>query len=108
MGAGEDEVARNEASSRDINEGIERSHDEARRVGYVRVVCECGRADCDRLIAVTREEYEGIRQDGRRFAVAKGHVRPDVERVVGETDRFLVVEKRGSPGAIAEEENPRA
>jgi hypothetical protein len=108
MGAGEGEVGRTEASSRDINEGIEQSHGEARRAGYVRVMCECGRADCDRLIAVTREEYEGIRQDGRRFAVAKGHVRPDVERVVGETDRFLVVQKRGAAGAIGEEENPRA
>ena len=49
-----------------------------------------------------------VRTDPRRFAVARGHVMADVERVVAETDRYAVVAKReGTPAAVAMEEDPR-
>ena len=66
------------------------------------------RPDLQRLIAITIAEYERVRGDPRHFAVFREHVVPDVERVVDETERFVVVEKReGLPAEIAEEEDPR-
>jgi hypothetical protein len=101
-------VARNESTTRAINEQIEQAHQQAPIEGHVRVLCECGREDCDRLIALTLVEYESVRADPRQFAVARDHVLADVEQVVAETDRYSVVAKReGTPAAVAVEEDPR-
>jgi hypothetical protein len=109
MSEREERVARNEAISREINEGIEEAHTAESREGHVRMICECGQTQCQRLIAITIREYEDVRKDPRRFAVAEEHVIPDVERVVYETDRFVVVEKlEGTPADVAEEEDPRS
>lgn len=70
-------------------------------------VCECGRADCDARLAVPVDEYERIRANGRRFVVAAGHERPEVEKVVDERNGWLVVEKTGEAGEVAEAEDPR-
>lgn len=51
-------------------------------------MCECGLDDCERLISISVEEYEEVRQDPRRFATFKEHVLPDVEYIVGEKDRM--------------------
>ena len=104
----EERVARNESTTRQINEQIEQAHQAAPIQGHVRVLCECGREDCDRLIAMTLAEYESLRADPRQFAVTRGHVLADVEQVVAETDRYAVVAKReGTPAAVAVEEDPR-
>ena len=101
-------VARNESTTRAINEEIEQAHQAAPTEGHIRILCECGRNDCDRLIAMTLAEYESVRADPHQFAVAHDHVIPDMERVVAETDRYTVVAKReGSPAAVAVEEDPR-
>lgn len=107
---GRDErVARNEATSREINEGIEQAHEGASSDQYVRMVCECGQDSCDRLIAITLPEYERVRSDASHFAVVVDHVIADVERVVDETDRFVVVAKReGTAAEVASEEDPRS
>jgi hypothetical protein len=104
----EERVARNESTTREINEGIEQAHQTASTPDHVRIVCECGRLECNRVIAITIAEYESVRADPRQFAVARGHVMADVERVVAETDRYAVVAKReGTPAAVAIEEDPR-
>jgi hypothetical protein len=101
-------VARNEAATREINEGIERAHQAGPTPDHVRIVCECGRLECDRVLAITLAEYESVRADPRQFVVARDHVMADVERVVAETDRYAVVTKRaGTPAAVAVEEDPR-
>ena len=101
-------VARNESISREINEELEDAQASAGAETFLRLVCECGHEQCNRLLALTIREYEQIREDPRRFAVAKEHVMPDVELVVRETNRFTVVEKRpGTPAVVAEELDPR-
>ena len=108
MSSREERVARNESTAREINEGIERAHQGASPSEHLRVLCECGREDCDRVIAVTLAEYESVRADARRFAVAHDHVLADLEQLVAETDRFAVVAKReGIPAEVAVEEDPR-
>jgi hypothetical protein len=104
----EERVARNETTTRQINEQIEQAHQEAPTEGHVRVLCECGQQECDRTIAMTLAEYESARADPRQFAVAHDHVLADVEQVLAETDRYALVAKReGTAAAVAVEENPR-
>jgi hypothetical protein len=75
---------------------------------YVEFVCECARLECYERIRLTPEEYERLRENGRRFAIVHGHDEPEVERVVEENDRFAVVEKNaGEAAALAEAEDPR-
>jgi hypothetical protein len=101
-------VAKNEATSREMNEQIEqaqpRSPDE-----YFRIFCECGHSDCERVIAIAIPEYEEIRSDARQFAVVRSHVMPDIEDVIRDTERYAVVRKHeGTPAEIAEQEDPRS
>jgi hypothetical protein len=108
MASREERVARNEATSREINEGLEKAHEGAPGDRQVRMVCECGLESCDRLIAITIPEYERVRSDARQFAVVRDHMVADVERLAYETDRFVVVTKReGVPAAVASEEDPK-
>jgi hypothetical protein len=101
-------ITKNEAIAREINEGIEEAMASVSPEGHVRMVCECGLPDCELLIAITVSEYEDARRDARRFVVVKDHVIADVERIVAETERYAVVEKReGTPAKIAGGSNPR-
>jgi hypothetical protein len=102
-------VARNEATSREINERLEQAHEGAPSDRYLRMVCECGLATCDRMIAITTPEYERVRSDPRWFAVLREHVVADAEIAVEEHDRFvLVVKREGTPAEIAEQRDPRS
>ena len=109
VGSREERIAKNEAVAREINEGIEASLSEASAEGHVRMLCECSNSGCEELIAISIQEYEQVRRDARTFAVWKGHVTPDVEDVVAETDRYVVVRKReGTPAEVAEATDPRS
>jgi hypothetical protein len=108
VGSREERIARNEVTAREINEQIEQGHAGAPMEQQVRVLCECGWLDCDRVVAITIAEYEAVRADPRQFAVVRDHVMPDVEEVLAETDRYAVVSKReGTPAAVAIREDPR-
>ena len=104
----EERVARNEAITREMNEEIEQAHSRSPD-DHFRVICECGKPDCTRIIAIAVHEYEEVRSDARHFVVVGAHVMPDIEEVVRETERFTVVRKReGTPAEMAEELDPRA
>lgn len=108
MSEREARVAKNETTSREINEKIEQAHPRSPD-DYFRILCECGLADCERVIAIAIPEYEALRSDARQFAVVRSHVMPDVEDIVRDTERFTVVRKHeGTPARIAEEEDPRS
>src|ERR687887_1480755 len=102
---GRQRVAMNEATFRRVNEGMEAGQDPN---GLLTFVCECGRLGCNKLIELTRGEYERIRASPRRFAVVDGHEMPEVEAVVERTERYITVEKRGDPEAeVVEHTDPR-
>jgi 5-bromo-4-chloroindolyl phosphate hydrolysis protein len=108
VGSRAERVARNESTTRAINEQIERAQQATSAGDHVRVLCECRWVDCDRVIAITVAEYESVRADPRQFVVVRDHMLRDVEQVVAETDRYTVVAKReGTPAAVAVEEDPR-
>jgi predicted ThiF/HesA family dinucleotide-utilizing enzyme len=98
-------VALNEATFRKVNEGMEVGQDPG---GLLTFICECGRLGCNRLIELTRAEYEAVRANPRRFAVLSGHEIEEVEKVVERHDRYLVVEKAGDAEAeVVEHTDPR-
>ena len=102
---GRQRVAMNEGTFRKVNEGMEAGQTPS---GLLTFVCECGRLGCNRLIALTRPEYEAVRANPRRFAIVDGHEIADVEDVVERSDRFVVVEKRGAPETdVVENTDPR-
>jgi hypothetical protein len=102
---GRQRVAMNEATFRKVNEGMEAGQDPS---GLLTFVCECGRLGCNRLVQLTRAEYEGVRANPRRFAIIHGHELPEVADIVERAERYVVVEKRGKPESeIVEHTDPR-
>jgi len=62
----------------------------------------------DRTVRITKAVYERVRSDPRQFVIFRDHVIPDVEQVVSDGDRFLIVAKReGTPADVAIQEDPR-
>jgi hypothetical protein len=99
---------RNEALFREVNERIEdvgttlAPDDEP-----MLFLCECDDTHCLEKVSATRVEYEAIRAVATHFVVLPGHEDPGVERVVQQTERFLVVEKEGQAAHEAQEDDPR-
>jgi hypothetical protein len=84
-------LARNQVIFRELNERssvVADSGDVA-----TEYVCECSDASCRDTIEIEPFEYEAIRSMPDVFAVVRGHEVPAVERVIYETDRFVLVEK---------------
>jgi predicted ThiF/HesA family dinucleotide-utilizing enzyme len=103
---GRQRVAMNEATFRRVNEGMEAGQEAG---GLLAFFCECGRLGCNKLIELSRAEYEAVRASPRRFAIVDGHEIEEAEDIVERTERFIVVEKRGKPEAeIVEHTDPRA
>lgn len=98
MDTRERQVAGNEAFFRNVNEEIEQlaGRSAERRLD---IVCECGRADCMKLITIDGDEYEAVRQHGNRFIIVPGHEVLQYEEVVAEHNAYLVVEKRSGGAA---------
>ncbi len=106
----DERIGMNEAVFRDVNERIE---DVASAFNMTTepldLICECGDAACVDRISLTRGEYEKIRADAHLFAVASGHVAPDVEEVVETHSKYDVVRKfKGVPAEIAQTTDPRS
>jgi hypothetical protein len=102
-------IGMNEAVFREVNERIQEVASNFNLTSELDLICECGDASCVERISLTRDEYEQIRSDAHLFAVASGHVAPDVEEVVEQRRAYDIVRKReGIPAEIAENTDPRS
>jgi hypothetical protein len=101
-------LAKREALLRAANEEIARIEAGFSSAGVaLEIVCECARNDCVELIEVSPTDYREVRSEPRRFLLVVGHELPEIERVVGQHDGFVVVEKvEPTAAAIAEETAP--
>ena len=101
-------VAENQARFREANEKISTV---SKRVDLERIpfVCECADPGCREILRLSRDEYEAVRADGRRFFNAAGHEDASSSWgvVVERCDGYVVVEKIGEAGDIAEASDPR-
>jgi hypothetical protein len=97
-------AAKNQATMRAVNEQLEGV---AEKLGAVSAtplfVCECANTNCVQRVPLSISEYEAVRAHPNRFVVLPGHVYPDVESVVGTTERFVLVSKLGEGATIATE-----
>ncbi|MBV8948220.1 MAG: hypothetical protein JO286_23420 [Solirubrobacterales bacterium] len=100
-------AAANEATIRDVNEGIERGQWPGEEDSPVGFRCECARLGCNRLIELSVHEYEEIRANPRRFVLLPGHEFADIETVIETRPGYIIVEKRDEAAEVAEENNPR-
>ncbi len=100
-------IARNEGIFREINEGIKRGRWPGEEDSISGFRCECASLGCTHMLSLTFREYERVRRNPRRFIVAPGHERLDVEAVVERRDGYLVVQKLGQAGEVAEAADPR-
>lgn len=104
-------VARNEATFRDANEGIERAAAAYNFDGeLLPFICECAGETCTEVVRVTLDEYEQVRAHPDRFLTAQGHHvnAQGAAKVVAETERYEIVEKKGRAAEVSEELDPRS
>jgi DNA-directed RNA polymerase subunit RPC12/RpoP len=100
-------LAQNEDRARSFNEKLEGDDGRRDADGVAEFVCECGNADCSQTIEMPIAEYEGIRRNPKRFVVALGHKADGMEVVIEKKPSYMVVEKVGRPGEVAEELDDR-
>jgi hypothetical protein len=100
-------AAANEATIRDVNEGIERGQWPGEEDSPVGFRCECARLGCNRLVELTVREYEEIRAHPKRFVVVPGHESPEIESVIDVRPGYVIVEKQDQAGAAAEQHDRR-
>ena len=91
--------ARNEALLRTVNEQIATLGEGA--AGWADpnqqfdFTCECGKVDgCGARLTMSLAEYEFVRDQRDRFAVIPGHETEEIEHVVKQHTRYVVVDKR--------------
>lgn len=88
--------ARNEALLREVNEQIN-VLDRAAGGGDDETFgfhCECGRGGgCEERVWMTLAEYDVVREQDDRFALALGHQTDGLEHVVAQNERYVVVDK---------------
>jgi hypothetical protein len=100
----EQRAARNEALFREVNENIARLEDRHGTTATEAVyVCECANAGCAEQIAIDPETYRRVRTDARLFFVRPGHEDSQLERIVERNNEYLIVEKTGEAGRVAEQ-----
>ena len=85
-------MARTESAFRQVNEAIA---DTAARFDAeeAEFVCECADPQCAHRVNAELEEYEEVRAEATHFLLAPGHHEPKVERIIGRSEEFDVVEK---------------
>jgi hypothetical protein len=102
----EERIARNEATFREANERIESiAATHSLDGGAIPFICECADPACTTLIHLTLRAYRDVRTNARQFVVATGHESSSgtSSAIVERRDGFMVVEKQGLAGEIAEE-----
>ena len=102
----EQRAARNEALFREVNENIARLEERHGATTEPVFLCECANADCTDHLSVAADVYTRVREQPRLFLLAPGHEDPQLERVVERHRDYLIVEKTGAAGEVAEQTQP--
>jgi hypothetical protein len=104
----QERLAKNESLFRTLNENISGLANKLGGQEPFEFICECSTSGCFERLSLTLEEYERIRQDGTHFLLADGHEDIEIEQVIAQRSGYVVVEKDGVAGLIAEYDDPRA
>lgn len=98
-------IAENNLRFREANEHIREAAESHGVMTAVPFICECPEPTCVKIVRIELEDYRALRSHPRRFLNVPGHQRAagSAVRVVSEHDGYVVVEKVGPAGEIAEE-----
>ena len=102
----EQRIVENEILFRSVNEWIDELSDNWGGVA-IEFMCECGDPSCTQVLSLRPGEYEQLRSNPLWFAVLPGHQIEDVERVIMEHERYLIVAKVGEAVERAVGSDPR-
>jgi hypothetical protein len=84
--------ARNQTIFREVNQRLrEIAHRPSERV--TEYLCECSDVACRDTIKLEATAYEAVRSTPNVFVIIPGHDRLEVERVIEDNNRFMLVEK---------------
>jgi hypothetical protein len=100
----EERIARNQATFRAANERTGAAVGVYDIASPVPFICECADPSCTEVVRLELDQYEEIRSDSRRFLNVPGHqtVAQGVSVIVEERNGYVIVEKMGHAGEIAE------
>ena len=102
MSLSDERLAKNEILFREVNERLDDlATPWSKTTDYL---CECSETSCAEIIELTSDEYERVRSRATVFVVLPGHERPEIEKVVEASERFMLVEKVVAVEEIIEED----
>jgi hypothetical protein len=100
-------IAENQSTFRAANENIETAAEEMGLDGEVPFICECPDRGCTQIVRLTLAAYAEVRGHPRHFFTVPGHesttVQDGASAIIEEREGYVLVEKIGVAGAIAEE-----
>ena len=104
-GLSAERIGRNDAIFRKTNDEINEIAELDEFEERVPFVCECADLACRDLVPLTLPEYAAIREDARLFLNVPGHevAAQGWAQVVEQHARYVVVEKIGPAGEVAEQ-----
>ena len=103
----EERLALNEVLFRTVNENIAGLAAGLGGDDAYHFICECASAGCFERVSLHLGEYEAVRGHGSWFFLLPGHEDIEIELVVETHDGYIVVEKDGLAGLVAEADDPR-
>lgn len=103
------QIGHTENDARADNELVSVEGEIAKLVGghALAVLCECGDATCHKPLVMSVDAYEHVRSHPSQFAVLPGHVMLSAENVVEDFGDYVIVEKYGDAGDVADAADPR-
>ena len=101
----EERAARNEVLFREANEKLREKRLEVDADGLTPFLCECSNPACTEVLRLSMREYENARSKPTWFITAVDH--ENEHNRIEQHPRYMIVEKAGTAGRIADEENPR-
>lgn len=100
----EQRAARNEALFREVNQNIALLDERHGTTPADPVfLCECADAGCTEQLSVDSDTFRRVREQPRLFLLRPGHDDPQLEHVVERHRDYVIVEKTGEAGRVAEE-----
>ena len=101
----DERAARNEVLFREANEKLRQKRLEVDADGLTPFLCECSDPACTEVLRLSMREYEHARSRPTWFVSAVDH--EEQHDRVERHPRYVIVEKAGVAGRIADEEDPR-
>src|SRR5262245_16409224 len=92
-------AARQQLLFREVNERIDALSEGAMFSEYV---CECAQQSCNVAVSLSVDEYLAVRADPTQFLIVCGRWSGAFDRIVFETERYIVVKKTGAGALMAE------